>query len=492
MSSFTTDSIAQARAQAQARANQLSSSSYRGETKQRQAGRQASSSLVPVAPRAQGETKSDCPMADASPYVGIAIPKEYCCPLSSLLMDQDPVVAADGFTYSRREIEKWLQNPEKKVNQRHVSPVTFIGLEHTNLSPNKNLHQVIQSFIANHLSPRATPRTTAASNNMPHQLTSSLQRLAKHFKGLDLIREELENTLGGWQPPVVVVFGQESCGKSTILERIAMVPLFPKGDNICTRLPILVSLRHSSSHHNPVLHTMERNRHGADRTTASVTISSEHEPHTIVQRCMLDVIRRENRREAGISQQSYLKLELSGPHLPNLDLLDLPGLVVNPASTEPSTMHDDTHALVDTTIQETEGRAVFLAVREISEKARTSQAIKVLERHPAIAGSTLGVFTKCDEVRRKKITAMMNEHTILRHGHVATMNAPPGEGEQTGLQAQAVREVDFFEEEGLAQLIADGRATCNALVHKISDVYVVWQCSGGGVLQFCLVVSAGD
>ena len=80
---------------------------------------------------------------------------------------------------------------------------------------------------------------------------ASIQTLATPFQDLDVIRGDLERALGDWEPPVVLVFGAESSGKSTILERIAMLPLFPTGDGICTRLPILVSVRHSNEAHPP-------------------------------------------------------------------------------------------------------------------------------------------------------------------------------------------------------------------------------------------------
>jgi hypothetical protein len=41
------------------------------------------------------------------------------------------------------------------------------------------------------------------------------------------------------------VVGQESSGKSSVLERLMMTPLLPRDENICTRLPIHVRLRRS-------------------------------------------------------------------------------------------------------------------------------------------------------------------------------------------------------------------------------------------------------
>ncbi|KAE8984076.1 hypothetical protein PF005_g25361 [Phytophthora fragariae] len=49
--------------------------------------------------------------------------------------------------------------------------------------------------------------------------------------------------------PQIVVVGQESSGKSTVLESVAMLPLFPRDSAMCTRLPILLKLRHTSQIH---------------------------------------------------------------------------------------------------------------------------------------------------------------------------------------------------------------------------------------------------
>jgi GTPase SAR1 family protein len=44
-----------------------------------------------------------------------------------------------------------------------------------------------------------------------------------------------------------VVLGQESTGKSSILERLAMMSLFPRAETICTRVPIHVRMRNTAT-----------------------------------------------------------------------------------------------------------------------------------------------------------------------------------------------------------------------------------------------------
>mmetsp|Transcript_2953 Transcript_2953/g.9956 ORF Transcript_2953/g.9956 Transcript_2953/m.9956 type:complete len:81 (-) Transcript_2953:1645-1887(-) len=60
------------------------------------------------------------------------------CPISMEIMS-DPVFAADGHTYERVEIERWLQT-------RDTSPLTNEKLPHKMLTPNHNLRSQILEY----------------------------------------------------------------------------------------------------------------------------------------------------------------------------------------------------------------------------------------------------------------------------------------------------------------------------------------------------------
>lgn len=85
--------------------------------------------------------------------------------------------------------------------------------------------------------------------NRPHGANvsqdSGLGLLAKAFEILDPLRGLIEDH-GLEQPPKVVVVGQQSSGKSSLLERLAGAALFPRGERVCTRMVIRVHLRRSS------------------------------------------------------------------------------------------------------------------------------------------------------------------------------------------------------------------------------------------------------
>eukprot|EP00041_Stephanoeca_diplocostata_P030523 m.925233 g.925233 ORF g.925233 m.925233 type:complete len:740 (+) comp23773_c0_seq10:155-2374(+) len=68
------------------------------------------------------------------------IPEEYRCPISSQLI-ADPVVAADGYTYERDSIAKWLETSDR-------SPMTNLKLSSKTLKPNRALKSAIATFVA--------------------------------------------------------------------------------------------------------------------------------------------------------------------------------------------------------------------------------------------------------------------------------------------------------------------------------------------------------
>eukprot|EP00122_Pirum_gemmata_P013058 Pgem_evm1s12147 len=58
---------------------------------------------------------------------------------------------------------------------------------------------------------------------------------------------DVEKGMGsGFKLPRVVVVGEESCGKSSTLERLVGFQFFPMDNDLCTRMPIELRMRHRS------------------------------------------------------------------------------------------------------------------------------------------------------------------------------------------------------------------------------------------------------
>ncbi|OVA04666.1 Protein kinase domain [Macleaya cordata] len=73
-----------------------------------------------------------------APSVQSAPPNHFICPILKDVME-NPCVAADGYTYDRKEIENWLKENEK-------SPMTNMPLPNKNLIPNYSLLAAIMEW----------------------------------------------------------------------------------------------------------------------------------------------------------------------------------------------------------------------------------------------------------------------------------------------------------------------------------------------------------
>lgn len=76
-----------------------------------------------------------------------------------------------------------------------------------------------------------------------HEHLEKLKRAEEEFAPAD---PELHYSV-----PRIVAIGEESSGKSSTLERLAMLEFFPSDRRICTRMPIELRLRHRSADNLP-------------------------------------------------------------------------------------------------------------------------------------------------------------------------------------------------------------------------------------------------
>jgi hypothetical protein len=103
--------------------------------------RVASTTVVSAAPSAYTGgavplgAPSACAQSPAAPTAMMETPADFTCPITQEIMS-DPVICADGHSYERESIARWLVNHQ-------TSPKTNAQLEHTTLIPNHTLRGAI-------------------------------------------------------------------------------------------------------------------------------------------------------------------------------------------------------------------------------------------------------------------------------------------------------------------------------------------------------------
>jgi GTP-binding protein EngB required for normal cell division len=459
--------------------------------KKRKSAAAAAGTEEPAAAAAAAAAGGDGPVAQAAT---LFLPSMFRCPISGDLME-DPVVAEDGNTYSKGLLEAWFEEcPTREgMGGKIVSPVTREPMG-KKLKARKDYaagiaeirERSMQTTQAAELGAGGEPSSkkkksksgadsSVAASDRP-SVNSSLNQLGKVFAHLDPLRKLLARSLDGWEPPQLVVVGNENAGKSSVLERLCMIPIFPRDEQLCTRMPIHVRLRRGPAKA-PQLEVVSTS---GGILNAAISVPAEC-AHDDVRRTMERIVREQNADLTGVTADRKILLHVQSPNVPTLDLVDLPGVVAAAANGEPSNMPDQTKNLVQQHIQRHKVRSVFLACVDAPTAPNSSTAVQILVQQQVL-DNTIGVVTMCDwamapqqkeKVRKRLSQAAGSDAVELKRGYVATMNAPIVDDTISNLeklQNQADKELEFFKEYLPEE--TDRTTTTVALLSRIEEMFL--------------------
>ncbi|CAN0263667.1 unnamed protein product [Laminaria digitata] len=258
-------------------------------------------------------------------------------------------------------------------------------------------------------------------------------RLSPTLAALEQVRAELQG-VDGVSIPGVVVAGAQSAGKSSVLEALGGMKL-PRGQNITTRVPLVLSLQ-AIPGSKP--HALIGGEAGLDagRQIEIDDITSEIQALTI----------QLAGEGAGVSAKP-IYLRIVRPSGPTLTLIDLPGITHYSADGSQD-IHAETVSLVTKYIENE--NMVILVVIPAMEDFANAEAIMLAKKFDPQGRRTLGVVTKVDNVQagceiRAKLR-MEPGYVRLNLGFIAVVNRTPAEVKNdTPAEEVRAREKRFFE-----------------------------------------------
>ncbi|KAF1360090.1 hypothetical protein EJ07DRAFT_165721 [Lizonia empirigonia] len=149
-------------------------------------------------------------------------------------------------------------------------------------------------------------------------------------KVLDIVDHLRRQGLSGIvELPQIVVCGDQSSGKSSVLEAITEIP-FPRNENLCTRFATEIILRRHATSAISTRITPDKSRPEAEQEelrdfTRTIT------DFTQLPEIIAEATKAMGLEEIGLSNKAFAKdvltVEISGPSRPQLTLVDLPGLI---------------------------------------------------------------------------------------------------------------------------------------------------------------------
>jgi GTPase SAR1 family protein len=193
--------------------------------------------------------------------------------------------------------------------------------------------------------------------------------------------------------PQIIVCGDQSSGKSSVLEAISGVP-FPVKSNLCTRFPTELILRRCS--HADI--TVSIVPHELLGRSEKERLSAFHEKLDGFEG-LPDLV--ESAKIAmGISMQGksfskdLLRIEISGPHHPHLTIVDLPGLIHSETKQQSASDVELVRDVVQSYMEKP--RSIILAVVSAKNDFANQVVLKLARATDPEGKRTLGVITKPD------------------------------------------------------------------------------------------------
>nr|GMD13181.1 dynamin-related protein 4C-like [Ipomoea batatas] len=195
----------------------------------------------------------------------------------------------------------------------------------------------------------------------------------------------------GIQLPTIVVVGDQSSGKSSVLESLAGISL-PRGQGICTRVPLIMRLKNVPNLGEPELH-LEFN--------GKIVPTDEESVAEAIVLATEEVAG----RGKGISH-APLTLTVKKCGVPDLTMVDLPGITRVPVHGQPEDIYEQISNIIMEYI--TPEESIILNVLSASVDFSTCESIRMSQKVDKTGERTLAVVTKADrspEGLLEKVTA---------------------------------------------------------------------------------------
>ncbi|KUL89118.1 hypothetical protein ZTR_06016 [Talaromyces verruculosus] len=192
--------------------------------------------------------------------------------------------------------------------------------------------------------------------------------------------------------PQLIVCGDQSSGKSSVLEAISGVQ-FPVNDGLCTRFTTEVILRRATKSLATVKLIPAKDAPASHREKLLLFQKSS------INHAEIPDLISEAKTFMGLTGSStfsrdVLQLEVSGPRLPHLTLVDLPGLIHHPNKEQTEEDVRIPKELVQTYMSQS--RSIVLAIITAKNDTSNQVVLKMAKEADPLGNRTMGIITKPD------------------------------------------------------------------------------------------------
>jgi dynamin 1-like protein len=227
----------------------------------------------------------------------------------------------------------------------------------------------------------------------------------------------------------IAVVGAQSSGKTSVLEMILGVDCLPRGSGIVTKCPLKLQLYH---------HEEEKKYATFEHTPKVFTDFNE----------VSDEITRRTHELIGDKQtvsNTPIVLRLFSKDVPNLTLIDLPGLTEAATDGQDKSLPDKIRALVRENI--VCSKTIILLINPANVDMANNPAIKLIEEVDPRRERTFGVITKLDlmDIGEDARDLIEGKDYALKHGYIAVKSRSQQDNKDgLSIDEAKIKELDFF------------------------------------------------
>ena len=266
--------------------------------------------------------------------------------------------------------------------------------------------------------------------------------------------------------PRVAVLGEQSAGKSSLLESIAGLNFLPRGSGIVTRRPLELRMICASVQEPYFVFPKD---YPNDKLTNPDQVRS--------------IIEQLTDQGAGSSKNisdNPIVCVVYSPQVPDLTLIDLPGITRNPTADQPDNIEEITKGLVRKYCEDP--NTLILCVVPANIDLSTSDALSFARKLDPKGQRTLGVITKIDlmdEGTHCK-NLLMNKEIILAHGYVGVKGRSQAEiNRKTSVTEAMQNELNYFSKHPIYSSLPTELLGTRSLVERASLILF-------GMIEKCL------
>ncbi|NXV76774.1 MX protein, partial [Atlantisia rogersi] len=263
--------------------------------------------------------------------------------------------------------------------------------------------------------------------------------------------------------PAITVIGDQSSGKSSVLEALSGVSL-PRGNGIVTRCPLELKMKRIPSTQawkgKICYRNTKRELQNASEVERAISEAQDLVAGT-----------------GGAVSGELISLEIQSPDVPDLTLIDLPGIVRVAVGDQPEDIGEQIRMLLRKIIGCKE--TINLVVVPCNGDIATTEALKMAQEVDPSGERTLGILTKPDLVDRGTeeyvLNIIRNRVFPLKKGYmVVKCRGQEDISNKLPLATAIQQERKFFENhKHFSVLLEEGKATIPVVAEKLTSELVI-------------------